>query len=135
MSQQFCPRLSTEGFRAFAGYDLFPKVHELVSFVFHHPVFQAAILNVADMEIKKIECKSKQVYELIFSKLWSVLNNVRIDTAHCEEVVNLFLLSQELLFRLNFCLDFQWTFHFTRLCRLEIFLEKSGTNSGVAGTV
>ena len=90
MSQQFCPRLSTEGFRAFAGYDLFPKVHELVSFVFHHPVFQAAILNVADMEIKKIECKSKQVYELIFSKLWSVLNNVRIDTAHCEEVVNLF---------------------------------------------
>ena len=39
LSQQFCPGLSTEGFRVFAGYALFPKVHELVSFVIHHPVF------------------------------------------------------------------------------------------------
>ena len=39
LSQQFCPGLSTEGFRVLAGYALFPKVHELVSFVIHHPVF------------------------------------------------------------------------------------------------
>ena len=39
LSQQFCPRLSTEGFGVFAGYALFPRVHELVSFVIHHPVY------------------------------------------------------------------------------------------------
>ena len=66
LSQQFCPRLSTEGFRAFAGYALFPKVHELVSFVFHHPVFQAAIFTATDMEIKKLSAKVSKYISLYF---------------------------------------------------------------------
>ena len=62
LSQQFRPRLSTEGFRVIAGYALFPKVNELVSFVFHHPVFQAAKFTATYVEIKKLSAKSKQVY-------------------------------------------------------------------------
>ena len=66
LSQQFCPRLSTEGFRAFTGYALFPKVHELVSFVFHHPVFQAAIFTATDMEIKKLSAKVSKYISIYF---------------------------------------------------------------------
>ena len=33
-----------KGFCVFAGYALSPKVHQLILFVIHHPVFLAAIL-------------------------------------------------------------------------------------------